>query len=99
MKQENAQILVLNGTWTQGMASSTSEYLKTLGFSITSVGDAEDKNQTYTQIIDYGGNTGTVNYLAQVMNISAGNIFGGSNPDGEYDIKLIVGTDWSVPAE
>ncbi|MBN1318974.1 MAG: LCP family protein [Anaerolineales bacterium] len=99
MKQENAQILVLNGTWTQGMASSTAEYLKTLGFTISSVGDAEDKNQTDTQIIDYGGNTGTVNYLAQVMNVSAGNIYGGSSPDGEYDIKLVVGTDWSVPTE
>lgn len=97
MKQEGARILVLNGTWTQGMASSTSDYLKSLGFTVVNVGDADDKDQAHTQIVDYGGKTGTVNYLAQVMNISAGNIFGGTNPDGEYDIKLVVGTDWSVP--
>lgn len=97
MQNEAARILVLNGTWTPGLAGGTAEYLESLGFIIVGVDDAEDKNQTATQIIDYVGKTATVGYLAEIMQVPAGSIFLGTDPDDDYDIKLILGTDWQLP--
>ncbi len=97
MRAEEAAILVLNGTWTPGLAGETVQYLESLGFTIAGLGDAQDKNQETTQIIDYGGKTATVNFLAELLQVSAGSMFGGTDPDGEYDIELVLGTDWQVP--
>lgn len=99
MKSEGAAIQVLNGTWTPGLASGTADYLAMLGFTIAGVGDAENKNQAVTQIIDYGGKTATVNYLADLLDVPAGNIYGGPNSGGEYDIHVILGADWQLPGE
>ena len=68
-----------------------------LCFIIAGVDDAEDKNQTATQIIDYVGKTATVGYLAEIIQVPAGSIFLGTDPDDDYDIKLILGTDWQLP--
>lgn len=99
MRAEAASILVLNGTWTNGLAGSTAEYLESLGFTIAGVDDAEEKDQTATQIIDYAGKTATVDYLAEILQVSPGSIYGGSSSGGDYDIKLILGADWQVPSE
>jgi LCP family protein required for cell wall assembly len=99
MREEAARILVLNGTWTPGLAGGTAEYLESLGFLVAGVDDAEDKDQTMTQIIDYAGMSATVDYLAQVLNVSSGSIYGGTEPDGEYEIRLVLGTDWQLPSD
>jgi LCP family protein required for cell wall assembly len=99
MRSEAARILVLNGTWTAGLASSTSQFLQSKGLTVVGVGDSEDKDLQYTEIIDYGGKPGTVDYLAQIMGIPAGRIYGGTNPDGDYDVKLLIGADWRITSE
>jgi LCP family protein required for cell wall assembly len=99
MRTEAARILVLNGTWTPGLAGGTAEYLESLGFLIVGVDDADDKNQTTTQIIDYAGMSATVDYLAQILHVPVGSIYGGTEPDGDYDIRLVLGTDWELPAD
>ena len=99
MRNEAARVLVLNGTWTPGLAGGTAEYLESLGFLIAGVDDAEDKDQTMTQIIDYAGKSATVDYLAQVLAVPTGSIYLGTEPDGEYEIRLILGTDWQLPSE
>jgi hypothetical protein len=99
MREEAAPILVLNGTWTPGLAGGTAEYLESLGFVIAGVDDANDKDQTVTSIIDYAGKSATVDYLAQVLHVSSGSIYGGTESDGEYEIRLVLGTDWELPSE
>jgi hypothetical protein len=81
------------------LAGGTAAYLESFGFIVAGVDDAQDKNQTTTEIIDYAGKSATVDYLAEVMGVSAGRIYGGADPDGDYDVKLILGTDWQLPAE
>jgi len=98
-QSEAAGILVLNGTWTLGLAGDTAEYLESLGFTIAGVDDAEDKNQLVTQIIDYTGKTSTVDYLAELLHVSTGSIYLGTDPAGEYDIELLLGVDWQLPAD
>jgi LCP family protein required for cell wall assembly len=99
MRNEAARILILNGTWTPGLAGGTAVYLESFGFVVAGVDDAQDKDQTATEIIDYSGKSATVNYLAEVMGVPAGRIYGGAASDGDYDVKLILGTDWQLPVE
>ncbi len=97
MRNEAARILILNGTWTEGLAGGTAAYLESLGFTVAGVDDAEDKNRTSTEIIDYAGKSATVNYLAQVLGVPTGRIYGGAASDGAYEIKVTLGTDWQLP--
>ncbi len=99
MRAEAASVLVLNGTWTPGLASATADYLVAQGFVVAGVGDADEQDYEATQIIDFGGKSATVNFLADLLRVSPGRIYGGTDPDGEYDVKLILGADWQVPSD
>jgi hypothetical protein len=99
MAAEMAELQVLNGTWTSGLAGGTAEYLETQGFIVAEVGDAENKDQAETQIFEYSEKPATVNYLAQVLGVPPRNIFRGNSDDGEYDVKVILGADWQLPEE
>ena len=52
IKKENAGIIVLNGTSTAGKAKITSETLKNFGYNVVETGDAPEKNNQPTVIID-----------------------------------------------
>jgi LCP family protein required for cell wall assembly len=99
MTAEMAELLVLNGTWTSGLAGGTAEYLETYGFIVAEVGDAENKDQAETQIFEFTEKPATVNYLAQLLQVPPRNIFRGNDGDGNYDIKVVLGTDWQLPQD
>jgi LCP family protein required for cell wall assembly len=95
MAEEYANLSILNGTLTPGLAGQTQEYLQGLGANVTVVGDAENKGQPYTSIYDYTGNPYTVNYFVELMNISEFRIFFKYNPESEVDVTIILGDDWA----
>ena len=70
MKQENATVSVLNGTFTPGLAGRTSEYLQSLGVNVIKTNDASDKPYPWTMVYDHTGNPYTVSYLVELMQIS-----------------------------
>ncbi len=43
LKRENARVIILNGTTTAGLASSTEEELKSYGYNVVGVGNAPDQ--------------------------------------------------------
>jgi hypothetical protein len=97
MEVEMAELLVLNGTWSSGLAGGTAEYLETYGLIVVDVGDAENKDQAETQIFEFTEKPATVNYLAQLLRVPPRNIFRGEGTEGEYDIKVVLGADWQLP--
>jgi len=94
MAEEGANLSLLNGTLTPGLAGRTEEYLKGLGANVLLVGDAETKPQVYTSIYDYTGNPYTVQYFVELMNISEYRIFFKYNPESDVDVAIILGDDW-----
>ncbi|MCB8943747.1 MAG: LCP family protein [Ardenticatenaceae bacterium] len=97
MAQEAARVAVYNGTAVFGLAGETQTYLQDFGFNITEVGNADAATYRTTQVIDYGSHPYTVQYLIQRLQIPPLNVSNGRNPDGDFDVLIILGDDWRVP--
>jgi hypothetical protein len=94
MRAEEARITLLNGTYAEGLANLTEDYLKSQGAFVVSIGNAGEA-LPYTQVIDYTGNPYTMRYLVGLMNITPYNIVQDYNPDSEVDVVVILGADWA----
>jgi polyisoprenyl-teichoic acid--peptidoglycan teichoic acid transferase len=99
MATEDAKIAVFNGTAVFGLATATGEYLQTYDINIVEVGNADSAGYRTSQIIDFGKHPNTTRYLTQLMHIPPLNISNGSEPEGDYDILIIIGDDWRVPSQ
>ena len=97
MLEENARIMVHNGTSVFGLAGDTETYLKRFGFQVIGVGNADSAAYPTTQILDFGSHPSTTRYLAQVMEIPPLNISYSNEPAGQHDVLVILGNDWQLP--
>lgn len=97
MAAEQARVAVLNGTAEFGLAGATQEYLQSFGINVTEIGNADASTYLTSQIITYGSYPNTSRYLTQLMHVPPLNVSSGNNPDGDYDILIIIGNDWRVP--
>jgi LCP family protein required for cell wall assembly len=93
MQAEGASIVVANGTYIEGLASSTQAYLQSLGANVISTQNGD--YTTYTKIIDYTGNPYTVRYLSELMNVTRYSIIFQYDPNSQVDVLVIVGDDWA----
>ncbi|HNS39264.1 MAG: LCP family protein [Anaerolineae bacterium] len=94
---ENARVGIYNGTSVFGLAADTRDYLRRRGIVVTDVGNADSANYTAHQIIDYGSHPGTVQQLIQLLGVPPLNVSTGTNPEGDFDILVILGGDWTPP--
>lgn len=95
LRVENARIVVLNGSYAAGLASTTVDYLKSLGLNVVETGNAESY-ATYTQITFYTGKPYTVKYLVDLMKISEFRITHVFDPTRNTDIVITLGDDWAA---
>ncbi len=94
---EDARVAIYNGTPAFGLAAETQQFLLRNGITVTDIGNADSATYTTTQIIDYGTHPGTVQHLIQLMNIPPLNVSTSSNPAGDFDVLVILGSDWEIP--
>ena len=95
--QEEARVAVYNGTPTFGLASETQDFLRRQNVNVTEIGNADSATYTTTQIIDYGSHPGTVQHLIRLLNIPPLNSSTATNPAGDFDVLVILGSDWEIP--
>lgn len=96
-REENARVVIHNGTATFGLASSTRDYLLPYGINVVDIGNAEDATLTSTQIVDYGSHLNTTRYLAELLGVPPLNItYSTRAPAGDYDVLVILGSDWQL---
>lgn len=98
IRNENASIMVLNGTETAGLATAKGDELKSFGYNVTEVGNAPTKEYTKTTVVDLrnGSKKYTKNYLEKRFGVGAVT----SLPDatiqpGTADFVIILGSDQS----
>jgi LCP family protein required for cell wall assembly len=91
---EQARVSVRNGTATAGLATRTSDYLRSLGMNVVEEANA-DRVYERSSIIVVNGKPNTITKLAELMGVDSGNISFQYNPDEAVDVILIVGNDWA----
>ncbi len=93
--EESADLAVLNGTITPGLAAGTSEFLGNQGLDV-SVTDNAAELYSDTTLIDYTGNPYTLQFLMDIFEIHPGRIFHSYDPNSEVDVAVILGQDWAA---
>jgi len=93
--RENADVILLNGTSTSGLAARQSDLLEKKNIRVSTVGDADGENHTTTQIIDLsqGGKPNTKQALLKAF---PGSTVTTTNPYGSSynaDFIVVLGSD------
>lgn len=98
VSEEAATLEVLNGAGTPGLAAQMAAFLTEQGFNVVAIDNADRNDYAETLIIDYAGKPHTVAYLAQLLQVTNGNLIadGGQQP-GPANIRIIVGGDFALP--
>jgi LCP family protein required for cell wall assembly len=99
IEQEAARIAIYNGTEVFGLAGDTEAYLRDFNLNIVEVGNADSSDYRSSQIIDYGSHPGTTRYIAQLLSVPPLNISSATKTSGEFDVLVIVGSDWQLPGQ
>lgn len=97
MTDEEARVAVYNGTPTFGLAAETESYLVSQDINVVEIGNADSADYGSTQIIDYGSHPSTTSYLVRLLGVPPLNVSSGTTPDGDFDVLVILGTDWQIP--
>lgn len=96
-REENARVVLHNGTATFGLASGTRDYLLPYGINVVEIGNADDATLSSTQIVDYGSHLNTTRYLAELLGVPPLNItYSTRAPAGDYDVLVVLGNDWQL---
>lgn len=96
LKQENANIIVLNGSLTPGLAAKKADELKAHGYTILTTANAPSNDYQATQVIDLSGDTKkyTRRYLEQRFGITVGTTLPDPAIDGtNADFVIILGAN------
>jgi len=93
---EAARLQVLNGAGVEGLACDTEAWLVTQGLTALDCDTADRSDYVSTVIVDYTGKPYTVNWLKRMFGVST--IISSADPASAYDVKVILGRDWQVPA-
>jgi polyisoprenyl-teichoic acid--peptidoglycan teichoic acid transferase len=95
MRQENARVLVRNGTYTQNLAITSADYFKNLGVNIVATDNATEVTSV-TRIIDYTGSPYALQYFRDLFRVSSGSqIILRYDPNSQVDVEIILGDDWA----
>ncbi|UCC61773.1 MAG: LCP family protein [Anaerolineae bacterium] len=97
--EEDAGLVIHNGTPTGSLAARTAAYLRGQGFRILQYGPVDTSRFDYarTVIIDYTGNPNTVRRLQQLFNLADDQIEYDPRPGNQMDVKIILGADYELP--
>lgn len=94
IKEENARLSVLNGTYVSSLANTVGQNLKKQGYNVVFMGNAKSKNHIKTLIFDYtqGKKPETRASLEKEFGVIAQSA---STTENEgYDFKIIIGRDY-----
>ncbi|MFN2136948.1 MAG: LCP family protein [Candidatus Promineifilaceae bacterium] len=95
MENESARVAIYNGTAVFGLAADTQAYLEDIGINVAEIGNADSATYKTSRIVDYGSHPYTARYLVQQMGIPPLNVSEETEPEGAYDLLVILGNDWA----
>ncbi len=96
LKSEDARVIILNGTSIAGLATATSEELKSYGYNVVSVDNAPTQNYVQNQLIDLsdGNKRYTKSYIEKRLGLQSTTQAPAGIPDNtQADFVIILGTN------
>ncbi len=98
--QENARVVIQNGTNIPNLASQTALYLKNQGFNIVQFSPADANTYTRSVIVVYNEEKSyTLSLLSAIFNVEEENIRRSPNLKSDVDFRVIVGSDFQLQAD
>lgn len=98
LAQEDAKLVVQNGTNIANLASQTALYLKNQGFNILQFSPADSPNYPRTVIVVYSEDKNyTLQVLKVIFNVTEENIRRSPNLKSDVDFRVIIGSDFEIP--
>jgi LCP family protein required for cell wall assembly len=95
LSQEDARLVVQNGTSIPGLASQTALLLKQSGFNILQFGPADSNTYTHSVIVVYNEDkVYTLQVLAALFEVDEENIRRSPNLKSDVDFRVIIGSDF-----
>ena len=98
MREEEARVVVHNGTAVFGLAADTQAYLQQFDVNVVGIGNADAATYNRTQIVDFGSHPNTTRYIAQLMDVPPLNVSYSTETVEDYDVLIILGDNWRVPS-
>lgn len=99
LQAEAARIVILNGTNKDGLAAMASRYLKSNGFNVVQIGNAEKRDYPKTVLVDLADKPATRDWLSQRFNLGTDDIRLNPTAERDSDIRVILGNDWTPPLQ
>ncbi|MBN1992852.1 MAG: LCP family protein [Anaerolineae bacterium] len=97
LRQEDARLVVQNGTNVPNLASQTALYLKQQGFNIIQFGPADTRTYSHTVIVVYNeSKTYTLQVLTALFAVTEENIRRSPNLKSDLDFRVIIGSDFEL---
>lgn len=88
------RVEVLNGTTQPGVAAATAELLKSQGWDVVSVGDADRKDYAQTIVINYAAPAASVQKISTDLSLEPSQAtLDGLNAQAVVDVRIVVGSD------
>ena len=99
LTQEDAQLVVQNGTRITGLASQTASYLNNQGFNIVQFGPADTSTYARTVIVVYSEDKNyTLEVLKTLFNVDEENIRLSPNLKSDVDFRVLIGSNFELPS-
>jgi len=97
MKQEGATVSVLNGTFTEGLAAKTADYLRSQGVDVVNVGNPDKIGYPLTLVTDKRGKPYMIKYLYDLFKVASNSQhFIEFDPAAQADVIITLGNDWAL---
>lgn len=97
--REVATLAILNGTTRNGFANETAEFLKSQGFNVITIANADRQDYTSTLIVVTRDRPATLSLLLKQMNLSSTAVIQGTDANTTQDITIVLGADYAGPAQ
>jgi LCP family protein required for cell wall assembly len=95
LAQEDARLVVQNGTNIPALASKTASQLNDQGFNIIQFGPADTTSYTHTVIVVYNDQKKyTLEVLKAIFDVTEENVRSSQNLKSDVDFRVIIGSDF-----
>ncbi|MFH1485181.1 MAG: LCP family protein [Chloroflexota bacterium] len=95
LREEDASVLVLNGTTKAGVAAKVASYLRSQEVAEVNTGNADTSSYKETVIYDCSGKEYTAKFMASALGVPLSRVKRGTAC--EVDVRVIIGNDAKIP--